>query len=268
MADNNAPPPRREASPWQRRLASLTLPWQRAKEKVYPVIDMPLRVLVGLLVLSGLLTLILAYGFDIHLSLTQLAVQYQEPLCWTLASAILLRLVLHPRGLHFARQQWLRMALASTFILSRLALHWPLGQANLEGLELTASTPLLPLTGQGFLAMLILIEGADYYRSMNVRALRPEQILALSFMILITLGSLLLMLPRATVQPGSMPWLSALFTATSAVCVTGLIVVDTATYFTPLGQGIILLLCQLGALGILTFATVVGMMVRGELGLR
>ncbi len=65
-----------------------------------------------------------------------------------------------------------------------------------------------------------------------------------------------------------MPWLPAVFTATSAVCVTGLIVVDTATYFTPFGQGLILLLCQLGALGILTFATVIGMMVRGELGLR
>jgi trk system potassium uptake protein TrkH len=52
------------------------------------------------------------------------------------------------------------------------------------------------------------------------------------------------------------------------VCVTGLIVVDTATYFTPLGQGMILLLCQLGGLGIITFATVIGMMIRGDLGIR
>ncbi len=245
-------------------MTSWNWPIQLAKEKIYPAIDIPLRFLVGTLVLGGLLTLILEYGFDLHVPLAQLTAQYQEPLCWTIAAAILLRFVLHPRGLSFARQQWFRLALASGFMLSRLALQWPLGQP----MEIAAATALLPLTGQGFLAMIILIEGADYYRSMTARALRPEQTLALSFMLLILLGSLLLMLPRATVQPGSMPWLSALFTATSAVCVTGLIVVDTATYFTPLGQGMILLLCQLGALGILTFATVVGMMVRGELGLR
>ena len=52
-------------------------------------------------------------------------------------------------------------------------------------------------------------------------------------------------------------WLDALFTATSAVCVTGLIVVDTATYFTPFGQAFILLLIQLGGLGILTFTTLI-----------
>lgn len=52
-------------------------------------------------------------------------------------------------------------------------------------------------------------------------------------------------------------WLDALFTATSAVCVTGLIVVDTATYFTPLGQAFLLLLIQLGGLGILTLTTLI-----------
>ena len=58
-----------------------------------------------------------------------------------------------------------------------------------------------------------------------------------------------------TGQPLS--WLDALFTATSAVCVTGLIVVDTATYFTPAGQAYVLLLIQLGGLGILTFTTLI-----------
>jgi trk system potassium uptake protein TrkH len=52
-------------------------------------------------------------------------------------------------------------------------------------------------------------------------------------------------------------WLDALFTMTSAVCVTGLVVVDTATYFTPLGQGWILLFIQLGGLGMITFATII-----------
>lgn len=81
----------------------------------------------------------------------------------------------------------------------------------------------------------------------------PAQIFILSFMIIILLGSVLLMLPKATYN--GISFVDALFTSTSAVCVTGLIVVDTATYFTVFGQSIILFLIQIGGLGILTFAS-------------
>ena len=121
---------------------------------------------------------------------------------------------------------------------------------------------------QGALVLFGLLEGASVSRRVVVWHIRPAQTLVLSFVLLILVGTGLLMLPNATTGPGSMPFLAALFTATSAVCVTGLIVVDTATYFTTFGQGIILVLCQLGGLGILTFATVIGMMVRGNLGIR
>jgi trk system potassium uptake protein len=85
------------------------------------------------------------------------------------------------------------------------------------------------------------------------RRLNPAQLFILSFMLLIFLGTALLMLPRATYSGISL--VDALFTSTSAVCVTGLIVVDTATYFTRFGQSIIMLLIQLGGLGIMTFAS-------------
>lgn len=81
----------------------------------------------------------------------------------------------------------------------------------------------------------------------------PAQIFILSFLTIIILGSLLLMLPKAT--HNGISFVDALFTSTSAVCVTGLIVVDTATYFTLFGQSIILFLIQIGGLGILTFAS-------------
>jgi potassium uptake TrkH family protein len=74
-----------------------------------------------------------------------------------------------------------------------------------------------------------------------------------SFVLLILLGTGLLLLPRATVQ-GISP-LDALFTSASAVCVTGLITVDTATYFTTFGKTVILMLIQLGGLGIMTFTS-------------
>ncbi len=93
----------------------------------------------------------------------------------------------------------------------------------------------------------------------NVRAerrFRPAQVLAISFIAAIIIGTSLLLLPFST-KSGNISFVDALFTATSGVCVTGLIVQDTATYFTPFGQGVILFLFQLGGLGIMTFSTLI-----------
>ena len=81
------------------------------------------------------------------------------------------------------------------------------------------------------------------------------QIVVLSFAILIFTGALLLMLPWASTNGESLSFLNALFTATSAVCVTGLVVVDTGTHFTIFGQMVIIILIQLGAIGVMTGAT-------------
>ena len=81
----------------------------------------------------------------------------------------------------------------------------------------------------------------------------PTNLLLTSYLATILVGSLALMLPAATVGQG-ISAIDALFTATSAVCVTGLIVVDTATYFTGFGQAVILFLIQIGGLGIMTLS--------------
>jgi Trk-type K+ transport system membrane component len=86
--------------------------------------------------------------------------------------------------------------------------------------------------------------------------LNPAQLFILSFLVTILIGTLLLMLPNAT--HSSISFIDALFTSTSAVCVTGLIVVDTGSFFTPLGQMIIICLIQIGGIGILTFASYFG----------
>ncbi|SFW26545.1 TrkH family potassium uptake protein [Cellulophaga fucicola] len=81
----------------------------------------------------------------------------------------------------------------------------------------------------------------------------PAQLFIISFLGIIFMGTLLLMLPNATYT--SISFLDALFTATSSVCVTGLIVVDTGSYFTTFGQSVILFLIQAGGIGILTVAS-------------
>ena len=82
---------------------------------------------------------------------------------------------------------------------------------------------------------------------------RPVQILGGSFLALILTGTALLMLPVCHAAGSKITFLDALFTSTSAVCVTGLIVVDTSTAWTRLGQTVILLLIQLGGIGIISF---------------
>jgi len=92
--------------------------------------------------------------------------------------------------------------------------------------------------------------------------LTPPQILALGFALVILAGTLLLALPVATTDGNGTRLIDALFTSTSAVCVTGLGVVDTGTFFTPFGQFVIALMMQVGGLGFMTmsvlFALAVG----------
>lgn len=98
------------------------------------------------------------------------------------------------------------------------------------------------------------------WKERNIRGeirFQPAQLLALSFIGAILIGTFLLMLPISTYAGGSLSFVDALFTSTSAVCVTGLIVQDTATYFTPMGQMVLLILFQLGGLGIMTFSTLI-----------
>ncbi|HEV8352859.1 MAG TPA: TrkH family potassium uptake protein [bacterium] len=98
--------------------------------------------------------------------------------------------------------------------------------------------------------------------------LNPAQTIIVGFAAIILVGASLLTLPIASAAGQSTPFLTALFTATSAVCVTGLVVVDTATHYSLFGQLIILALIQLGGLGYMTAATLMALIVGRRVGLR
>jgi trk system potassium uptake protein len=101
-----------------------------------------------------------------------------------------------------------------------------------------------------------------------LRRRHPAQLIVIAFGLGIFVGAGLLLLPFATEEPGSASFLTALFTSTSALCVTGLIVVDTPTYWTQFGQVVILGLIQVGGLGIMTLASLLALLVARRLGLR
>lgn len=101
----------------------------------------------------------------------------------------------------------------------------------------------------------------------RIRYLTSAQIIILGFFSIILLGALLLMLPLSAKCGRITPFSKTLFTATSAVCVTGLVVVDTGSYWSAFGQTVILLLIQIGGLGVITVASLFTMLSHQKISL-
>lgn len=98
--------------------------------------------------------------------------------------------------------------------------------------------------------------------------LSPPQILVLGFASIIMIGALLLMLPISSTSGNSLQFIDALFTATSATCVTGLVVMDTGTSFTVFGKTVIMVLIQIGGLGFMTMASLFALVLKRKISLR
>jgi trk system potassium uptake protein len=127
-------------------------------------------------------------------------------------------------------------------------------------------TPFYILFIQSYLLLLVGLEVTKVSTSITSIKLKPATTFIYSFLLLLLVGTGLLMLPEMTTK-GSIPFIDALFTAVSAACVTGLAVVDTQTYFTFKGHLVIMLLFQLGGIGILTFATFFALFLKKGVGI-
>lgn len=126
--------------------------------------------------------------------------------------------------------------------------------------------PVLTLVTKIYLILLIIERGLRAAPIILSLKRKPTQVVAGSFLSVIAFGTVLLMTPSATVDGLGLNFIDALFTSTSAVCVTGLIVVDTATHLTLYGQIVVLVLIQIGGLGLLTIATLFALYVSSGLG--
>ncbi|MCK9862386.1 MULTISPECIES: TrkH family potassium uptake protein [Paenibacillus] len=103
---------------------------------------------------------------------------------------------------------------------------------------------------------------------LNILKWSPPRILVFGFAMIIVIGAVLLSMPFASSDGSRLPFIDALFTATSATCVTGLVVVDTGTYFSTFGKIIILSLIQIGGLGFMTMATLIALVLRKRISLK
>lgn len=144
------------------------------------------------------------------------------------------------------------------FLLLMASIIWFLNRTLPSYYVLQKIKPVL----EGGLIVYFLLRLMVFVRHIYDIYFNPAIVFVGSFMILVLIGAFLLMLPSATT--GSITFTNALFTATSAVCVTGLTVVDTAFDFTIVGQSIIIVLIQLGGIGILTFTSFFAFFFRGS----
>lgn len=117
------------------------------------------------------------------------------------------------------------------------------------------------------LFLISVIDLSDGIIRMLGRKLNPALMLAVSFMVFILVGSGLLMMPRCVLPDIHLSWIDSLFTATSAVCVTGLTTIDVASTFTYLGQFVIMILIQVGGLGVMTITSFFALFFMGNTSL-
>ena len=119
---------------------------------------------------------------------------------------------------------------------------------------------------QMFAFFLFFLELSRMEINLLIKILNPAQLFMVSFAFIISAGAMLLMMPMSTTSP--IDFTDALFTSTSAVCVTGLTVVDTATRYTFLGKFIILALIQIGGIGVMTITSFFGIFFKEKSSLR
>ena len=205
------------------------------------------------------------YGFYLSEEVQRSIANYSRLLLIGFALQALIKIAVVHKKLRFIRVRWAEYGMV-TMILLHLLFPGPI-----ESLLLWIDPRLTPvsLTGLYFgisqaLFLIALIPSTlRASQGMMSKNVQPSFLLLASFLFLIAVGTLLLLLPKATVTQ-SMTFVDALFTATSAVCVTGLIVVDTNHYFSSLGHDVILFLIQIGGLGIMTLTTFFAFVISGS----
>ena len=227
-----------------------------------PKILFGLNIALAAASLVAIATLILEYGgfrpVPVPRGLLH-AVQLVVVLFFVLDRLVRLRLARDPGA--YLRQNWVDFGLIGVG-LAVLAIGYRFH------LEIISAGTLYVIITQGYLFVVLVLRGIGVNLLVAQSRIHPSILFAGSFAVLCLVGSGLLMLPAATTSSRGIWYLDALFTSTSATCVTGLIVLDTGGDFTPFGQAVILLLIQAGGLGVMLFGSVLAMMIGKGLTVR
>ncbi len=241
------------------------------RESLKPLVAV-INWLFSLVSILVIVSLVLEYGFYPSPETRFILHRVNVFILWFFVLQYFVRLAAARQPLEFVRVRWFESVLIAiivvemVFIGSRIG--WTQFNRFLFGKEILDLTRVYIVVFQLSIASTLLIEAVRLNRRIARLKLHPAQILMGSFLLIILVGTGLLMLPRSVAPGNHISFLDALFTATSATCVTGLIVVDTGSFFSPLGQAIILFLIQVGGLGIMTFSSFFALLLRRNISLR
>ncbi|WP_242927483.1 TrkH family potassium uptake protein [Pontibacter vulgaris] len=182
-----------------------------------------------------------------------------------------LRILYAFERIKFLRRTWFEGILMALILINHVGTYLlgvPVVYNVFESIGVALSVEFYRVAVSLYMLVLLVIELLETKIHQRSLSIKPSFAFILSFIILILSGAGLFMLPKMTHAPEGMRFLDALFMSTSASCVTGLAVVDASTYFTFGGQVVLLLLIQMGGLGILTFATFFVSLMRSGVGIR
>jgi potassium uptake TrkH family protein len=231
-----------------------------------------LNLILALSSLAAISSLVLQYGFYLTDSVSEILKRVDLLIVQFYLWQFIFKLLFSRSKLSFLKRHWFEAILA-VLILSEVAI-----MIRLEGLNfiskyfldinITAVTEIYVGIAQILIILSIITEWIHYNTKLASLKFHPAQTMMLSYIVVIFIGTALLMLPKATPSNVSISFIDALFTATSAACVTGLTVLDTAGGFTLTGKLIILFLIQIGGLGIMTISSFLALFFGQGVGIR
>ncbi len=222
-----------------------------------------INITFAIISLLALASLVAQYGFYIPQSWKQWLNRLDLIIVFYFVIQLILKVILAHHRLGYLRKHWFESLLA-VLILSHMAvvvksLGIDLIKEYFFNLDVAAVTKLTVVIAQVFIITSIISASLRLNRRIAYLKFHPAQTMLFSFLIVIIAGMFLLKLPKAVMPGNDLSWLEALFTSTSATCVTGLIVVDTGSHFSLMGRLIILGLFQIGGLGIMTLSSFLAM---------
>ena len=245
---------------------------QNIEDELYEInlkVEPYLKAISFILVFVAFLTIMIPFGFRLSYNIREWNKVLEIGLLHGFVFFFIIRVILTSRRISFLKKRWFEAVLtffAMLIILSYWISDFSLRFGLLESLGIVDPRDWILGAVKLYLFLLIMIKVIQGTPAVLDVENNTGRLLVISFMLLILFGALVLMMPRMTVDEKGLSFVDALFTSTSAVCVTGLIVVDTARHLTVLGQLVVMMLIQLGGIGIVTFATFFAMFLRSGLG--
>ncbi|HIA36687.1 MAG TPA: ATPase, partial [Flavobacteriales bacterium] len=216
-----------------------------------------LQILSFLVSITAISILIYYYGFPISSEMKEYLLLIIKSSLAFYVLRYFIRVFYSYKSLKFIRENWFESILMNLLLIDGIGdifFGTTLEKKIFEQLGLYSLSHFYFLFIQLYILLIVAFELVKRTAILPRLKLNPALMFVLSFVIIIGIGTGLLMLPEMTTIPGNISFIDALFTSTSASCVTGLIVVDTATYFTTKGHFIIMALIKLGGLNIIAFA--------------